>query len=185
MSAVTDADVAIVGYGPVGNVLAILLAQLGRTVTVLERWPGPYPLPRAVHFDHEVGRILQSCRIGEELRAITEPADIYEWRNAVGTTLLRFGQTGNGPSGWPASSMFNQPEVEQLLNRRAREIGIDVRYGFEVDRDRATRRHRRADRSRRQKGFGSLCRRVRWGQQHGAEADRVCPSPISGSSTTG
>ena len=95
----TDAEVAIVGYGPVGNALAILLAQLGRTVTVLERWPEPYLLPRAVHFDHEVGRILQSCGIGDELRKITEPADIYEWRNAKGTTLLRFGSPGNGPSG--------------------------------------------------------------------------------------
>ncbi len=69
-----DADVAIVGYGPVGNVLAILLAQLGRAVTVLERWSAPYLLPRAVHFDHEVGRILQSCGIGDELRTISEPA---------------------------------------------------------------------------------------------------------------
>ncbi len=61
---------------------------------MLERWPEPYPLPRAVHFDHEVGRILQSCGIGDELRAISEPADVYEWRNAAGTTLLRFGQAG-------------------------------------------------------------------------------------------
>ncbi len=63
-----DAEVAVVGYGPVGNTLAILLAQLGRSVVVLERRPEPYPLPRAVHFDNEVGRILQSCGIGEELR---------------------------------------------------------------------------------------------------------------------
>ena len=68
-----DAEVAVVGYGPVGNTLAILLAQLGRSVVVLERRPEPYPLPRAVHFDNEVGRILQSCGIGEELRSITEP----------------------------------------------------------------------------------------------------------------
>ncbi len=128
----TDADVAIVGYGPVGSTLAILLAQLGRTVTVFERRPEPYPLPRAVHFDHEVGRILQSCGIGAELRMISEPADIYEWRNAAGRTLLRFGQSGDGPSGWPASSMFNQPEVEQLLDRRAREIRVDIRLGSEV-----------------------------------------------------
>jgi 2-polyprenyl-6-methoxyphenol hydroxylase-like FAD-dependent oxidoreductase len=122
-----DVDIAVVGYGPVGNALAILLAQLGRTVTVLERWSEPYALPRAVHFDHEVGRILQSCGIGDGLRAIIEPADIYEWRNATGTTLLRFGQPGDGPSGWPASSMFNQPKLEQLLDRRARELGVDVR----------------------------------------------------------
>ena len=74
---------------PTGLTLAILLAQRGRSVTILERWPEPYPLPRAVHFDHEVGRILQSCGIGAGLRAISEPTDVYEWRNAAGTTLLR------------------------------------------------------------------------------------------------
>jgi flavoprotein hydroxylase len=125
-------DVAIVGYGPVGSALAILLAQLGRTVTVLERWPQPYPLPRAVHFDHEVGRILQSCGIGDQVRAISEPADIYEWRNGTGHTLLRFGRAGDGPSGWPASSMFNQPALEQILDRRARDLGVDIRRGFDV-----------------------------------------------------
>ena len=39
-------DVAIVGYGPVGAALAILLGQLGRRVVVLERYGTPYPLPR-------------------------------------------------------------------------------------------------------------------------------------------
>ncbi|MBV8462770.1 MAG: FAD-dependent monooxygenase, partial [Acidimicrobiales bacterium] len=106
MSADADADVAVIGYGPVGNTLAILLAQLGRSVVVLERHAEPYPLPRAVHFDDEVGRILQSCGVGPKLRAITEPADTYEWRNASGTVLLRFGRAGDGGSGWPLSSMF-------------------------------------------------------------------------------
>jgi flavoprotein hydroxylase len=132
MTNTVDADVVIVGCGPVGNALAILLAQRGRTVTVLERWPAPYPLPRAVHFDHEVGRILQSCGIGDEVRAISEPADIYEWRNAAGSTLLRFGRAGDGPSGWPASSMFNQPALEALLDRRAADVGVCVRRGAEV-----------------------------------------------------
>jgi 2-polyprenyl-6-methoxyphenol hydroxylase-like FAD-dependent oxidoreductase len=134
MSVDTDAEVIVIGYGPVGSSLAILLAQLGRSVTVLERWPEPYPLPRAVHFDHEVGRILQACGIGDELRTVSEPAGIYEWRNAEGTTLLRFGQKGDGPSGWPASSMFNQPTIEQLLDRRAGECGVDVRRGVDVTR---------------------------------------------------
>jgi 2-polyprenyl-6-methoxyphenol hydroxylase-like FAD-dependent oxidoreductase len=43
----TDYDVAIVGYGPVGQALAALLGQHGWRVGVFERWPTLYPLPRA------------------------------------------------------------------------------------------------------------------------------------------
>jgi 2-polyprenyl-6-methoxyphenol hydroxylase-like FAD-dependent oxidoreductase len=133
MTAPAEADVAIVGYGPVGATLAILLGQLGRSVIVLEKWPEPYPLPRAVHFDDEVGRIFQSCGVGDELRRITEPAEIYEWRNAAGTTLLRFGRVSDQPLGWPLSSMFNQPALEALLDRRARALPtVEVRRGVEV-----------------------------------------------------
>jgi 2-polyprenyl-6-methoxyphenol hydroxylase-like FAD-dependent oxidoreductase len=128
--AIAPVDVAIVGAGPVGLVLGILLAQLGRSVVVLEQWPTAYALPRAVHFDHEVGRILQSCGIGSELRAVSEPAEVYEWRNGQGVTLLRFGRVGTALSGWPFSSMFCQPELEALLERRAAALGmLEVRRG--------------------------------------------------------
>ncbi|MGQ4336021.1 FAD-dependent monooxygenase, partial [Streptomyces hayashii] len=56
--AVTDTDVAVVGYGPVGQLLAILLARCGWRVTVVERWAQPYSMPRAVGFDDEAARIL-------------------------------------------------------------------------------------------------------------------------------
>ena len=125
-------DVVVVGGGPVGLTLSILLAQHGHAVTVLERQPQPYPLPRAVHLDHEVGRILQSAGIGDQLAAISEPADIYEWRNGDGTTLLRLGRVGPGPSGWPLSSMFHQPTLDALLEARARAIGVDIRRGCAV-----------------------------------------------------
>jgi flavoprotein hydroxylase len=128
-------EVAIVGGGPTGLISAIQLAQRGHRVVVLERWPAPYPLPRAVHFDAEVGRILQSCGIGEELRSIIEPADVYEWRNGEGVTLLRFGLIGDAPAGWPISSMFCQPELEAALERRARSLpAIEIRRSVEVDR---------------------------------------------------
>jgi 2-polyprenyl-6-methoxyphenol hydroxylase-like FAD-dependent oxidoreductase len=126
-------EVAIVGCGPVGMVLAILLGQQGRSVTVLERWPEPYPLPRAVHFDHEVGRILQACGVADGVRALSEPAEVYEWRNGRGDTLLRFGRIGPGRSGWPQSSMFCQPEFEALLEERARALpGVEVHRGVHV-----------------------------------------------------
>jgi 2-polyprenyl-6-methoxyphenol hydroxylase-like FAD-dependent oxidoreductase len=126
-------DVAIVGAGPTGLVLAVLLAQLGRSVVVIEQWSMPYALPRAVHFDDEVGRLLQSCGIGNELRSVSEPAEVYEWRNAAGTTLLRFGRVGTGASGWPSSSMFCQPELEALLAARAHALPtLEIRRGDAV-----------------------------------------------------
>src|SRR5262249_2925300 len=129
-----DCDVAIVGYGPTGALLAILLAQRGWRVEVLERFPEPYPLPRAVHFDHEVRRILQCAGVAGGLAGRTEPASTYEWRNATGATLLRIGRDpAQSLSGWPESNMFHQPELEAILDARVRELPeIRVRRGFEV-----------------------------------------------------
>jgi 2-polyprenyl-6-methoxyphenol hydroxylase-like FAD-dependent oxidoreductase len=126
-------DVAIVGYGPVGQTLAILLGQRGWRVGVFEKQPVAYPLPRAVHFDHEVARILQAAGLGDALPRLSEPADVYEWRTAAGETLLRIGTRGNGPSGWPAANMFSQPELERALDARARALEtVEVRRGTEV-----------------------------------------------------
>jgi flavoprotein hydroxylase len=127
-------DVAIVGYGPVGQTLAILLGQRGWRVQVIERWPEPYALPRAVHFDHEVGRILQLAGVAGALAGRTVPAATYEWRNAAGETLIRFGRdTERSLSCWPESSMFCQPELERILDERVRELpSVAVERGTEA-----------------------------------------------------
>lgn len=127
-------DVGVVGYGPVGQLVAILLARAGHRVTVLERRPEPYPLPRAVHFDHEVARILQGAGVMTELAGRTEAATIYEWRNAAGQVLLRFGrERGTGLCGWPDSTMFCQPDLERILDARARSFAnVSVHRGVEV-----------------------------------------------------
>ena len=128
-----DLDVAIVGYGPVGQMLAILLGQRGHRVHVVERWPEAYPLPRAVHFDHEVGRILQSGGVAQALEGRTEAAPVYEWRNATGETLIRFGRDAERSlSGWPESNMFCQPELERILDERVHELpSVSVERGAE------------------------------------------------------
>jgi flavoprotein hydroxylase len=126
------ADVAIVGYGPVGQLLAILLGKRGHRALVIERQAEPYPLPRAVHFDHEIARILQGAGVMDAVR--TEASSIYEWRNATGDTLIRFGRdTERGLSGWPESSMFCQPELEGILDARVRSLSsVSVERGCEA-----------------------------------------------------
>jgi 2-polyprenyl-6-methoxyphenol hydroxylase-like FAD-dependent oxidoreductase len=126
-------DVAIVGYGPVGAALAILLGQRGHRVVVLERHLEPYPLPRAVHYDHEVARILQSCGVAKQCVEIAEAAEVYEFRNAEGQVLVRFGRRGYGPSGWPQSLMFAQPDLEAVLFARVGELPtVEVRRGWYI-----------------------------------------------------
>ena len=66
-----NVDVAIVGYGPVAKLLATLLGQKGWKVGVYERFQEPYPLPRAVHLDDEIARILQSIIPTNELERIS------------------------------------------------------------------------------------------------------------------
>ena len=78
-----NVDVAIVGYGPVAKLLGTLLGKRGWNVGIYERFPEPYPLPRAVKLDHEIARLLQSIVPTDELKKVLQPVhDFYEWQNA-------------------------------------------------------------------------------------------------------
>lgn len=127
-------DVAIVGYGPTGQLLALLLGRLGHRVTVIDRWPDLYPLPRAVHFDHEIARILQAAGVIDDVNRVAETIDTYQWRNAEREMLLELDWRGIGPSGWPISNMFSQPELERVLHRHVQaQPTVTVYQGWSVN----------------------------------------------------
>ncbi|WP_410574214.1 bifunctional 3-(3-hydroxy-phenyl)propionate/3-hydroxycinnamic acid hydroxylase [Amycolatopsis sp. cmx-4-61] len=129
----TDTDVVIVGNGPVGATLSVLLAQRGWRVTVLERRPRPYKLPRATSFDGETARLLAATGIGPDLGRITAPANGYQWQTAGGETLLDIAFTTEGPYGWPDANTMHQPALEELLAARVQQLpGITVLRGHEV-----------------------------------------------------
>ena len=65
--------VIVVGAGPVGCTAALLLADFGIPVTLLERHTEPHPLPRAVHLDDEVARILGRIGVSEGFLARSRP----------------------------------------------------------------------------------------------------------------
>jgi 2-polyprenyl-6-methoxyphenol hydroxylase-like FAD-dependent oxidoreductase len=130
----SDQDVVIVGAGPVGLAMGRMLGLQGHRVLILERWPQPYPLPRAVHFDDEIGRAFQAMGLSDEVRAISDPVpDFYEWRNAAGQALVRIDWSGNGPCGWPTASFFSQPELEKVLAAAVERMSnVTLRRGAQV-----------------------------------------------------
>jgi 3-(3-hydroxy-phenyl)propionate hydroxylase len=128
-------DVAILGYGPVGALLANLLGQAGLSVAVYERETTVFPLPRAVHFDGEVMRIFQSAGLAERIaQATRHSAQGMHFVNAEGQTLMvRRGVEGRGPQGWPNNWYFHQPALEEILRDGvARFPNVTVHLGREI-----------------------------------------------------
>jgi 2-polyprenyl-6-methoxyphenol hydroxylase-like FAD-dependent oxidoreductase len=112
-----DVDVAIVGYGPVGQTLAALLGRAGHRVAVFERYQEIYRLPRAVHLDHEIMRLLQLLGLADSLATEMVAVHDYQWFGADGELLLRFDVQTPARSGWESDYMFFQPELETALDR--------------------------------------------------------------------
>jgi 3-(3-hydroxy-phenyl)propionate hydroxylase/flavoprotein hydroxylase len=133
MNQQTTVDVAIAGYGPVGQTLAILLGQMGYSVAVFERWPALYPLPRAVFYDHEIRRIFLSMGLGEELAKISQPSARYQWFNADWKVLVEIDWSAESISDGPFGYLFNQPSLEAALDRKAKSIGnVHIYQGWEA-----------------------------------------------------
>lgn len=126
--------VVIVGAGPTGVTTATLLAQYGVATTVLDRWAGVYPQPRAVHLDDEVHRIINRVGVGEQFAAISRPALGLRLIDPKLTVLAEFRRDPNQDrNGYPSANMFDQPVLEGLLRANlARHPDVNLRGNVEV-----------------------------------------------------
>ncbi len=134
MKAELDTDIAIIGAGPVGTLLAILLGKEGKQVTLVERWPTIYDRPRAVTMDHEVARILATFGIDcNDDAAIQYHEELYYWKNADLEDLQIVDWKSVSSSGWRVTYWFNQPELEaRLLEIAATIPTIKLMRGWEA-----------------------------------------------------
>jgi len=127
-------DVIIVGYGPVGEVLANLLGKAGMRVAVYEIATGIYDLPRAVGFDAEIMRIFQSIDLVNAILPSTKPLKRYEFVTGEGETLFKF-DAPEPPTyhHWATNYLFYQPELEAALQSGVdRFPNVEVHLGHEV-----------------------------------------------------
>jgi 3-(3-hydroxy-phenyl)propionate hydroxylase len=126
--------VVVVGAGPVGCTAALLLADCGVPVILLERHLRPHPLPRAVHLDDEVVRILHRVGVSGEFLARSRPATglrLVDGRRRVLAEFPR--ETTPSANGFPVANMFHQPDLEALLLARVgRHPLVTFRRGVEV-----------------------------------------------------
>jgi len=126
--------VIVVGAGPTGCTAALLLADSGIPVTLLERYRQPHPLPRAVHLDDEVARVLDRIGVSEGFLARSRPGSglrLLDGRHRVMAEFSRDQQPGQ--HGFPQANMFHQPDLEELLLARVGQHPlISLRRGAEV-----------------------------------------------------
>lgn len=133
MSAI-DADVIVVGCGPVGVMTALRCAQRGLRTLAIDKTPEVYPLPRAIGMDDETQRLFQSAGPLSELRANSTPLKGAEFVDAHNERVIgiEFDKGMIGPLAHPLMVAFDQPTVERFLRQAAADAGVEFRFGQEA-----------------------------------------------------
>lgn len=112
-------EVAIVGMGPVGAVLACLLGRAGISVIIVDRELAIYDKPRAIVLDHEALRLLQACEIERSFLDSVFPHTGTDFVGVDGQLIKLFDPKAPPfELGWAPNVTFIQPELEQALARR-------------------------------------------------------------------
>lgn len=93
-----SSNVIVVGAGPVGCTSALLLADRGIPVTLIERHPQPHPLPRAVHLDDEVARTLHRVGVSDAFLAASRPASGLRLLDARHRVMAEFSRAPRRPT---------------------------------------------------------------------------------------
>ncbi len=129
-------DVAIIGCGPVGAFAANLLGKSGASVLVIEQDAQPYPLPRAVHLDHEVMRLFQSAGVIDRVAPAMRDTEGHLHVGADHGVIRYMGTVGRArPFSWSNDYFFYQPELEGHLRDALRAYSnVTVQFGVSFER---------------------------------------------------
>lgn len=118
-------DVVIAGAGPNGLLLACELALAGIRPVVLDTLPGPSAEPKANGLVGQVVRMLDMRGLYQTFTGDDQPPQAsYGWMFAA--MALNFADVPDNPM---YALRMPQPRLVRLLEKRARDLGVDLRWG--------------------------------------------------------
>lgn len=124
-------DVAIIGGGPVGALAANFLGKYGVKTLIVEQEAHPFPLPRAVHLDHEMVRLMQATGLADKILPDMRDTEGHLHIGADHGVIRYMGTVGKPrPYGWSNDYFFYQPELEDhLRNALATYPNVELQLG--------------------------------------------------------
>ena len=128
-----DVDVAVIGAGPVGLMMANLLGLSGVDVAVLEGREGLQGMPRAIAYDAETLRLFRMFGLFDEIAPELVEGPRVRHVNARGRTLMEMHPPTCGPYGHSLLGTFYQPQFERVLfHGLSRFANVRVLFGHLV-----------------------------------------------------
>ena len=127
------ADVAIVGAGPVGLMIANYLGQRGVNVTLVEKLDTLIDYPRAIGLDDESLRTFQTVGLADKVLPHTTPWHAMRFLTPKGRCFADI-QPKTDEFGWSRRNAFIQPLADRVLfDGLQRFSNVKVLFSRELD----------------------------------------------------
>jgi 2-polyprenyl-6-methoxyphenol hydroxylase-like FAD-dependent oxidoreductase len=122
-----SSEVLIVGAGPTGLFLALLLARLHVRVRIIDQTDAPGTTSRALAVQARTMELYRQVDLADEvLRRGLVLGAVNLWRRGERAVRIELGDVGRGLSPFPFGVIFPQDEHEQLLVERLEDLGVRV-----------------------------------------------------------
>ncbi|MGF6607448.1 3-(3-hydroxy-phenyl)propionate hydroxylase [Paraburkholderia sp. WSM4175] len=126
-------DVAIIGAGPVGLMIANYLGLQGVRVVLIERLDKIIDYPRAIGLDDEALRVFQSVGLADALLPHTTPDHWMRFVTSNGHCFASI-EPRTDEFGWSRRNAFIQPLADRVLYEGLQRFPhVEVRFGHTVN----------------------------------------------------
>ena len=126
-------DIAIVGAGPVGLMIANYLGQCGVNVTLVEKLDSLIDYPRAIGLDDESLRTFQAVGLADNVLPHTTPWHAMRFMTPKGRCFADI-QPKTDEFGWSRRNAFIQPLADRVLFEGLERFdNVKVLFGRELE----------------------------------------------------